>query len=109
LNLQTGLVSPQFHCSYDDLFETTTRTQARSIPKSQWQYKVGFVKETSRSTQTEGEQETVVIPFNTEMISPNVLAQLYEGGFEGDIELSEQYNDEDNNDEEEKDSPNKET
>ncbi len=31
LNLQTGLVSPQYHCSYDDLFETTTGTQVRSI------------------------------------------------------------------------------
>jgi hypothetical protein len=28
LNLQTGLVSPQYHCQYDDLFETTTKTQA---------------------------------------------------------------------------------
>jgi hypothetical protein len=28
LNLQTGLVSPQYHCQYDDLFETTTGTQA---------------------------------------------------------------------------------
>jgi len=38
-NLQTGLVSPQYHCQYDDLFETTTGTQARSVPTSQWQYK----------------------------------------------------------------------
>jgi transposase InsO family protein len=38
LILQTGLVYPQFHCQYDDLFETTTGTQARSIPTSQWQY-----------------------------------------------------------------------
>ncbi|MFN9981059.1 MAG: hypothetical protein ACK53Y_14125, partial [bacterium] len=30
LNLKTGLVSPQFHCQYDDLFESTTGTQARS-------------------------------------------------------------------------------
>ena len=45
LNLETGLVSPQYHCSYDDLFETTTGTQARSIPKSMWQYKAGFGKE----------------------------------------------------------------
>jgi hypothetical protein len=36
LSLQTGLVSPHFHCSYDDLFQTTTGTQARSKPKSQW-------------------------------------------------------------------------
>jgi hypothetical protein len=33
------------------------------------------------------------------MISPIVLAQPYEGGSEGDMEQSEQYNDEDNNDE----------
>jgi len=37
LNLQTGLVSPQYHCQYDDLFETMMGTQARSIPTSQWQ------------------------------------------------------------------------
>ena len=37
LNLETGLVSPQYHCSYDDLFETTTGTQARSIPIPLWQ------------------------------------------------------------------------
>ena len=43
LNLETGLVSPQFHCSYDDLFESTTGTQARSIPKSKWQKKCGFL------------------------------------------------------------------
>jgi len=34
LNLETGLVSPQFHCLYDDMFETTTGMQARSIPRS---------------------------------------------------------------------------
>jgi hypothetical protein len=41
LNLQSGLVSPQYHCQYDDLFETPTGTQVRSIPTSQWQYKAG--------------------------------------------------------------------
>jgi hypothetical protein len=45
LNLHTGLVSPQYHCQYDDLFETTMGTQARSIPTSQWQYKAGFTSE----------------------------------------------------------------
>ncbi len=45
LNLQTGLVSLQYHCQYDDLFETTTGTQARSIPTSQWQYKSGLTGE----------------------------------------------------------------
>jgi hypothetical protein len=45
LNLQTGLVSPQYQCQYDDLFETTTGTQARSVPTSQWQYKAGLTNE----------------------------------------------------------------
>jgi hypothetical protein len=45
LNLQTGLVSPQYHCQYDDLFETTMGTQARSIPTSQWQFKAGFTSD----------------------------------------------------------------
>jgi hypothetical protein len=42
LNIETGLLSPQYHCSYDDLFETTTGTQARSIPRAKWQHKAGF-------------------------------------------------------------------
>jgi hypothetical protein len=45
LNLQMGLVSPQYHCQYDDLFETTIGTQARSVPTSQWQYKAGLTTE----------------------------------------------------------------
>ncbi len=70
MSLQTGLVSPQFHCSYDDLFETTTGTQARSIPKSQCQYKVGFVKEPNKQTIIRAEQEVGNIPFNAEVIPP---------------------------------------
>ncbi len=81
MSLQTGLVSPQFHCSYDDLFETTTGTQARSIPKSQWQYKVGFVNEPIKPTIMRVEQEVGNIPFNAEVIPPIVLTQPYEGCF----------------------------
>jgi hypothetical protein len=73
LSLLTGVVSPQFHHSYDDLFETTNGMQTRSIPKSQWQYKVGFVKELNKLTNIGGEQETGVIPFNGKVISPIVL------------------------------------
>jgi hypothetical protein len=29
LNMETGLVSPQYYCTYDDLFETTTGTQGQ--------------------------------------------------------------------------------
>jgi hypothetical protein len=72
------------------LFETTTGTQARSIPKSQWQYKAGFIKEPRYSTTISGEQELGNLPFSTEAISPIVLTQPYEGGSEGDIDLPEQ-------------------
>jgi hypothetical protein len=41
------------------LFETTTGTQARSIPKSQWQYKTGFIKEPRYSTTINNEKELV--------------------------------------------------
>jgi hypothetical protein len=60
LNLQTGLVSPQYYCSYDDLFETTTGAQARSIP-SQWQFKACLTHEkpkVEKGEETTAEWET---------------------------------------------------
>ena len=42
LNLQTGLVSPQYHVTYDDFFETV-RPSARNEPTiSSWQSLAGF-------------------------------------------------------------------
>jgi hypothetical protein len=72
------------------LFETTTGTQARSIPKSQWQCKAGFTKEPRYSTTMNDEQELGNIPFSTEVVSPIVLSQPYEGGSEGNMDLPEQ-------------------
>jgi hypothetical protein len=69
LNLQTGLVSPQYHCQYDDLFETTMGTQARSIPTSQWQYKAGF---TSDKPDTDEEDEP-----NTELWDEQSFEEYY--------------------------------
>jgi hypothetical protein len=93
LSLQTGLVSPQFHCSYNDLFETKPGTQARSILKSQWQYKVGFVKESKKTTIMRAVQEIGNIPFNTEVIPQIVLTQPYKEGYEGDMDYSHQKKD----------------
>jgi len=82
LNIETGLVSPQYHCAYDDLFETTTGTQARSIPKSKWQQKAGF---TNKEVEEEG--------------GPNDADQVeeaedensrYEGDEKSDLEPTEQ-------------------
>ena len=44
LSLSTGLVSPQFHCSFDDLFETTTTKNQPYLPLSMWQQKTYFVE-----------------------------------------------------------------
>ena len=36
LNLENGLVSPQFHVKYDDFFETTRFNQAEATTSSPW-------------------------------------------------------------------------
>lgn len=43
LSMDTGLVSPQFHCSFDDMFETTREAQIHLMPTSKWQTKCHFV------------------------------------------------------------------
>ena len=42
LSLDTGLVSPQYHCSFDDMFETTREAQIHLMPTSKWQEKGHF-------------------------------------------------------------------
>jgi hypothetical protein len=43
LNLDTGLVSPQFHVTFDPTFQTMRKQLQNNLPLSQWQYKAGFV------------------------------------------------------------------
>ena len=42
LNIQTGLVSPQFHVKYDDFFETVRSSAGNPQVPSLWQEKAGF-------------------------------------------------------------------
>ena len=65
LNIHTGLVSPQFHCQYDDLFESTTGNQAQFMPKSQWQFLCGFSHE--------GDHDLLQTSEPTEVTSINIL------------------------------------
>ena len=44
LNLQTGLVSPQYHVTFDDFFETVRPTATNSPTISNWQSLAGFDK-----------------------------------------------------------------
>jgi Reverse transcriptase (RNA-dependent DNA polymerase) len=43
LNLETGLVSPQFHVTFDPTFQTMRKQFQNNVPLSHWQYKAGFV------------------------------------------------------------------
>ena len=42
LSLMTGHMSPQFHCTFDDLFETLWPSAGNPRPVSNWQGKTGF-------------------------------------------------------------------
>ena len=44
LSLSTGHVSPQFHCVFDDLFDTRKRSSGNPSTPSMWQSKAGFVQ-----------------------------------------------------------------
>jgi hypothetical protein len=53
LSLETGLVSPQFHISFDPTFQTMRKHFQNNEPISQWQQKAGFIIEpTTASTAT---------------------------------------------------------
>jgi transposase InsO family protein len=84
LNLETGLVSPQFHCSYDDLFETTTGTQARSIPRSRWQYKSGLVLDDQEDQDQQVEQDRWESGTEEEEDEDNTVKSSDEGASEGE-------------------------
>jgi Reverse transcriptase (RNA-dependent DNA polymerase) len=42
LSLETGLVSPQFHVSFDSSFQTVANSKGEPPTKSEWQDKAGF-------------------------------------------------------------------
>jgi hypothetical protein len=50
LNLDTGLVSPQFHVTFDPTFQTMRKTFQNNMLISQWQYKAGFVNKQDDTT-----------------------------------------------------------
>jgi hypothetical protein len=46
LSLTTGLVSPQFHCRFDDFFETCKYGVSNAGTQSRWQYLASFKRTT---------------------------------------------------------------
>jgi hypothetical protein len=53
LNLSTGLLSPQYHCCFDDFFETTKYGAADVAVSSTWQQLAGFDCATDVDSQTQ--------------------------------------------------------
>ena len=43
LNLTTGLVSPQYHCRFDDFFETVKLNGPDVITSANWKHLAGFL------------------------------------------------------------------
>ncbi len=50
LSLNSGCVSPQFHCTFDNNFETL---KEYNLPESQWQVKAHFVGQSKTKAETE--------------------------------------------------------
>jgi Reverse transcriptase (RNA-dependent DNA polymerase) len=70
LNLQTGHVSPQFHITFDDNFETIR--SGSLIPASLWQTKTGFRKAATRLASATQQDDTAAhIPLSEVLFQPS--------------------------------------
>jgi hypothetical protein len=67
LNLSTGLCSPQFHCSFDDFFETTQLSSSDVKTTSLWKQLAGF----SRHGETPTRRNLPVRPIGTTQAPPS--------------------------------------
>jgi hypothetical protein len=50
LNLNSGLVSPQFYCHFDDFFQTKRHSKCDIMMSANWKQLAGFVKYNSNPT-----------------------------------------------------------
>jgi len=67
LNVETALVTPQYHVKFDDLFRTVAYPRNQSINTSAWKVKAGFLKPKQTEIATalnknDGPQNTVTLP-----------------------------------------------
>ena len=71
LNLDTGLVSPQFHCYHDDHFETVRHDDPFWKHATNWQVATGF----QGRTHTSHQQKPIHQQYNTSTVLPNITLQ----------------------------------
>lgn len=89
LSLQTGLVSPQFHIKYNDLFETVIDAPSNTLPSSNWQVLAGFVAPTSKAPPSDGEKVNKIL-LKSEGASSSEGATITESSSVPKSELIEQ-------------------
>ena len=72
LNLNTGLISPQFHCRYDDFFETTQHSERDIVTSANWKQLAGFTKYDGTPTVQDrlSSADQHVIPIGTNLTPP---------------------------------------
>ena len=89
LSLTTGLVSPQFHVSFDTTFQTMKKSFGGHEPPSMWQAKAGFVegeqikttkvrKEPMRGRTNNEQPEAEYVPFAVPEGAPEVEQEVPE-------------------------------
>lgn len=66
LDLQTGLVSPQFHVKHDPSFHVVKQEELKRDFESKWQIKAGFIHQTGRDNRKDETKKNThsVIPTN---------------------------------------------
>jgi Reverse transcriptase (RNA-dependent DNA polymerase) len=70
LSLETGLVSPQFHVSFDPTFQTMRKHFNNNQPISQWQQKAGFMAETTTTSESTATVPTGHTKTTKDTVSP---------------------------------------
>jgi hypothetical protein len=86
LNLETGLVSPQFHIRFDDLFETASTLNLNI----QWHKRTGFFKPTGTPTTEPPVPDSYTLP----PVAENQASQRESGEQSQPVETSSPNNDE---------------
>lgn len=81
LNLTTGLVSPQYHVTYDDFFETTRYGAQDTQVASTWQQLAGLVRPTRDPTVENVE--------NFQLVGPPTITPTYTHTFPTETQIQE--------------------
>jgi hypothetical protein len=83
LSLQSGCVSPQFHCTFDNNFETL---KEYNLPESLWQQKAHFIAQCDAAKAQREEQRNEADTNHPHPESNNIPPMLQEGDPRQEVE-----------------------